>query len=69
MNWLRRLFGRESRPPSPPPTAPADRIDPFPAETAVQWSAEDQAVPEGEARDEWMEKGEPEPRRQDSPPT
>jgi hypothetical protein len=43
VNWLRRLFRRDSAPPWPPPERP-DQIDPLAAETAVHWSAEDQEV-------------------------
>jgi hypothetical protein len=66
VNWLRRLFKRDSAPPAPPPERTAG-INPLPAETAVQWSAEDQALPDAGGREEWMEKGEPDPRRQDNP--
>ena len=65
MNWLRRLFKRDKAPPAPPPERTAG-INPLPAETAVQWSAEDQAGTT-EDRGEWMEKGEPDPRRRDDP--
>jgi hypothetical protein len=41
MEWLRKLFRRDSPPPWPPPERP-DAIDPMAAETAVHWSAEDQ---------------------------
>jgi hypothetical protein len=68
MEWLRKLFGRERVPPAPPPER-ADRINPLPAETAVQWSAEDQAGTGVEDSGEWMEKGEPDPRRRDTPNT
>jgi hypothetical protein len=64
VEWLRKLFGRE-RVPAPPPER-TDRINPLPAETAVQWSAEDQET-SGDEDSEWMEKGEPDPRRRDIP--
>jgi hypothetical protein len=66
MNWLRRLFKRDKAP-APAPPERADRINPMPVETALHWSAEDQAGTQGEAPQEWMEKGEPDPRRRDDP--
>jgi hypothetical protein len=65
MEWIRRLFRREKAPPRLPPE-PGERLNPLPAETAVQWSAEHQAGTT-EDRQEWMEKGEPDPRRRDDP--
>jgi hypothetical protein len=51
MQWLRKLLGRDRPPPWPPPER-TDTIDPFPAETAVHWSAEDQET----SRDEPSER-------------
>jgi hypothetical protein len=66
VDWLRKLFGRERVPPPPPPER-TDRINPLPAETAVQWSAEDQETTGVEESGEWMERGEPDPRSRDKP--
>ena len=59
MEWLRRLFRREEVPPEAPDRG---RIDPFPAETALHWSAEDQQSAEDQAGSV-QEGDEPEPRR------
>jgi hypothetical protein len=42
MGWLQKLFRRDSEPPTPPSQEPSTQINPYPAETAVHWSAEDQ---------------------------
>jgi hypothetical protein len=59
VEWLRKLFRREDVPPEAPDR---ERINPLPAETALQWSAEDQQSGEDEAG-ALQEGDEPKPRR------
>jgi hypothetical protein len=60
VEWIRKLFRRESAPPAPP--EPTSGINPAPAETALHWSAEDQQSGEGHAADV-QEGDEPKPKR------
>jgi len=60
VEWIRKLFRRESAPPAP--AEPTTRVNPAPAETALYWSAEDQQSA-GDPGAEIQEGDEPKPKR------